>query len=43
MGDTQENSVAPWHGPSHHLKYYLQLKAEEDVEGLGTGNQEKTQ
>lgn len=26
MGDTQKGSVTPIDGPSHHLKYHLQLK-----------------
>ena len=33
MGDTQENWVTPWNGPSHHLKYHLKLKTKEMVVG----------
>lgn len=29
MGDTQESSKIPPNGPSHHLKYYLQLMTKE--------------
>ena len=33
MGDTQENRVILWNGPSHHLKYHLQLKTKDDLAG----------
>ena len=42
MRETQGNWVTPWNGPSHHLKYRLQLKTKEYVEGAGLGgDQEK--
>ena len=33
MGETQKNWVTHQNGWSPHLKYYLQLKTKEDVEG----------
>lgn len=33
MEETQENCVTPHSGPSHHLKYPLYLKTEEDDAG----------
>ena len=33
MGGTQENWITLWNGRSHHFKYYLQLKTNEDVGG----------
>lgn len=33
MEDTHENSVLPPNGPSHYLKYHLQLKTKKMWEG----------
>ena len=39
MGDTQEEWVTapPPSGPSHQLKYHLQIKTKEDVMASGEG------
>ena len=36
VGETQGTWAMPQNSPSHHLKYYLQLKTKGDV---GNGNQ----
>lgn len=43
MGKSQEDWVTPPNDPSHHVKYYLQLKTKEDVgvEALMGDYQEK--
>lgn len=35
MGEAQENGVTPQNGPSHHLKYQLQLKKKGNIGSWG--------
>ena len=35
MRDTQENKAVLPDGPSHHIKYHLQVKREENVRDKG--------